>query len=121
MPFSIFPRTYKEVEAVTTTKTHEELEIKLPAKPEKAGREGQHSSFSATAQLPPRREQRYTEEEVRIEERYHRPGVKHEHREHYEEYRLVAFFINSATLINNFNGNEQQPRKNWSRADKTVG
>lgn len=92
MPFSIFPRTYKEAaEAETTTKTHEELEIKLPVKTEKAGREGQYSSISATAQLPPRREQRYSEEEVRItreEERYRRPGVQ---REYYEEYRLVTF------------------------------
>ncbi|KAI1827750.1 hypothetical protein F4861DRAFT_549897 [Xylaria intraflava] len=83
VPFSIFPRTYKEAaEAKTTTETHEELEIKLPATPEKAGREGQYSSISAPAQLPPRREQRYSEEEVRItreEERYRRPGVKHEY------------------------------------------
>ncbi|KAI0399086.1 hypothetical protein F4802DRAFT_611156 [Xylaria palmicola] len=89
VPFSIFPRTYKEAsEAETkTTKTHEELEIKLPAKPDKAGREGQYSSVSASAQLPPRREERYSEEEVRItreEERYRRPGV---HREYYEEHR----------------------------------
>lgn len=87
MPFSIFPRTYKEAaEAKTVTKTHEELEIKLPVTPEKAGREGQYSSISASAQLPPRREQRYSEEEVRItreEERYRRPGVK---REYYEEF-----------------------------------
>ncbi|KAI3320843.1 hypothetical protein HD806DRAFT_537905 [Xylariaceae sp. AK1471] len=87
VPFSIFPRTYKEAaEAETTTKTHEELEIKLPVKPEKAGREGQYSSISASAQLPPRQEQRYSEEEVRItreEERYRRPGVK---REYYEEH-----------------------------------
>ncbi|KAI1185198.1 hypothetical protein F5B17DRAFT_446160 [Nemania serpens] len=88
VPFSIFPRTYKEApEAETTvTKTHEELEIKLPAKPEKAGREGQYSSISASAQLPPRREERYSEEEVHItreEERYRRPGA---HREYYEEH-----------------------------------
>ncbi|KAI0388958.1 hypothetical protein F5Y17DRAFT_473808 [Xylariaceae sp. FL0594] len=80
VPFSIFPRTYKEAaEAATTTKVHEELEIKLPVKTDKAGREGQYSSVSATAQLPPRREQRYSEEEVRItreEERYRRPGVR---------------------------------------------
>ncbi|KAI1363354.1 hypothetical protein F5Y08DRAFT_354403 [Xylaria arbuscula] len=90
VPFSIFPRTYKEAaEASAETKTtevHEELEIKLPAKPEKAGREGQYSSTSASAQLPPRRQERYSEEEVRItreEERYRRPGV---HREYYEEH-----------------------------------
>ncbi|KAI8946531.1 hypothetical protein F4801DRAFT_596420 [Xylaria longipes] len=83
VPFSIFPRTYKEAAEAETkvTKTHEELEIKLPAKPEKAGREGQYSSISASAPLPPRRQERYSEEEVRItreEERYRRPGVHQE-------------------------------------------
>ncbi|KAI1748654.1 hypothetical protein F4782DRAFT_534223 [Xylaria castorea] len=87
VPFSIFPRTYKEAPEAETkvTKTHEELEIKLPAKPEKAGREGQYSSISASAQLPPRRQEHYSEEEVHItreEERYRRPGV---HKEYYEE------------------------------------
>ncbi|KAI1423404.1 hypothetical protein F5Y12DRAFT_798394 [Xylaria sp. FL1777] len=85
VPFSIFPRTYKEAAEASaetkTTETHEELEIKLPAKPEKAGREGQYSSISASAQLPPRRRQeRYSEEEVRItreEERYRRPGPQY--------------------------------------------
>ncbi|KAI0476541.1 hypothetical protein GGR56DRAFT_666105 [Xylariaceae sp. FL0804] len=79
VPFSVFPRTYKEAEAETTTKTHEELEINLP---ERAGREGQYSSGQAQA---PRREQRFSEEEVRYtreEERYRRPG---DHREYYEE------------------------------------
>ncbi|KAI0097009.1 hypothetical protein GGR51DRAFT_553276 [Nemania sp. FL0031] len=91
VPFSIFPRTYKETTEAETkvTKTHEEVEIKLPAKPEKAGREGQYSSISASAQLPPRRrEERYSEEEVRItreEERYRRPGVHHH--EYYEEHK----------------------------------
>ncbi|KAI1104550.1 hypothetical protein F4804DRAFT_341752 [Jackrogersella minutella] len=88
VPFSIFPRTYKEAEVETTTQTHEEVQIDLPGKPEKAGREGQYSSISASAQLPPRREQRFSEEEVRItreEERYRRPGAR---REHYEEHRL---------------------------------
>ncbi|WZH48882.1 LOW QUALITY PROTEIN: Putative woronin body major [Fusarium acuminatum] len=86
VPFSIFPSTYREAEShtqtVTETKTHEEVEIK--PKPE-AGREGQYSSVSVTAeQVPPRGEQRLSEEEVRItreEEHYHRPGVqdfKHE-------------------------------------------
>ncbi|XDG07676.1 hypothetical protein ABKA04_007291 [Annulohypoxylon sp. FPYF3050] len=87
VPFSIFPRTYKEAEVETTTQTHEEVQIDLPAKPEKAGREGQYSSISASAQLPPRREQRFSEEEVRItreEERYRRPGAR---REHFEEHR----------------------------------
>ncbi|KAI1635832.1 hypothetical protein F4809DRAFT_663497 [Biscogniauxia mediterranea] len=84
VPFSIFPRTYKEAEAETTTKTHTEIEIDLPLKEHKAGREGQYSSSTALAQLPPRREQRFSEEEVRItreEERYRRPGV---HSEHFE-------------------------------------
>ncbi|KAI1140762.1 hypothetical protein F5Y05DRAFT_402860 [Hypoxylon sp. FL0543] len=87
VPFSIFPRTYKEAEVATTTKTHEEIQIDLPGKPEKAGREGQYSSISASAQLPPRREQRFSEEEVRItreEERYRRPGAR---REYFEEHR----------------------------------
>ncbi|KAM0220448.1 hypothetical protein ACHAQD_005897 [Fusarium lateritium] len=86
VPFSIFPSTYREAEShtqtVTETKTHEEVEIK--PQPE-AGREGQYSSVSVTAeQVPPRGEQRLSEEEVRItreEEHYHRPGVqdfKHE-------------------------------------------
>ncbi|KAI2617115.1 hypothetical protein GGR54DRAFT_641219 [Hypoxylon sp. NC1633] len=85
VPFSIFPRTYKEAEVETTTQTHEEVQFDLPGKPEKAGREGQYSSISASAQLPPRREQRF-EEEVRItreEERYRRPGARREY--HYEE------------------------------------
>ncbi|KAI1401481.1 hypothetical protein F4819DRAFT_496613 [Hypoxylon fuscum] len=87
VPFSIFPRTYKEAEAETTTHTHEEVQIDLPGKPEKAGREGQYSSVTASAQLPPRREQRFSEEEVRItreEERYRRPGVR---RDYIEEHR----------------------------------
>ncbi|SPJ84314.1 probable woronin body major protein precursor [Fusarium torulosum] len=86
VPFSIFPSTYREAEShtqtVTETKIHEEVEIK--PQPE-AGREGQYSSVSVTAeQVPPRGEQRLSEEEVRItreEEHYHRPGVqdfKHE-------------------------------------------
>ncbi|KAI0010886.1 hypothetical protein F4779DRAFT_626892 [Xylariaceae sp. FL0662B] len=93
VPFSIFPRTYKEAEVETTTQqTHEELEINLPAKSEKPGREGQYSSVSASAQLPPRPEQRFSEEEVRItreEERYRRPGA---HREYYEEHRPHTSF-----------------------------
>ncbi|KAI0124700.1 hypothetical protein BJ170DRAFT_597557 [Xylariales sp. AK1849] len=88
VPFSIFPSSYKEAEVETTTQTHEELEIKLP---EKAGREGQHSSFSKTSvNLPPRGEHHFSEEEVRFtreEERYRRPGV---HREYYEERSWVC-------------------------------
>ncbi|KAK2062942.1 hypothetical protein LY76DRAFT_632966 [Colletotrichum caudatum] len=93
VPFSVFPSTYKESETQTqtqtVTQTHEELEIKLPEKkPLKPGREGQYSSFTATTeQLPPRKEQRFTEEEVRIEEHYHRPGVHHESHHYREEYR----------------------------------
>ncbi|KAF4335835.1 woronin body major precursor [Fusarium beomiforme] len=88
VPFSIFPSTYRESEShtqtVTETKTHEEVEIK-PQQPQ-AGREGQYSSVSVTAeQVPPRGEQRFSEEEVRItreEERYRRPGVqKFDHEE----------------------------------------
>ncbi|KAK6224816.1 hypothetical protein QIS74_03143 [Colletotrichum tabaci] len=97
VPFSVFPSTYKESETQTqtqtVTQTHEELEIKLPEKkPQKPGREGQYSSFTATAAeqqlpLPPRKEQRFSEEEVRIEEHYHRPGVHHESHHYREEYR----------------------------------
>ncbi|KAL6858014.1 hypothetical protein ACO1O0_005461 [Amphichorda felina] len=81
VPFSIFPSTYKDSEAQTTTSTHEELEIKLPS--QKPGREGQYSSISATAQFPQRGE-RYDEEVryTREEERYRRPGIQHEH-EHF--------------------------------------
>jgi hypothetical protein len=92
VPFSIFPSSYKEGETQTTTETHEEVELKLPEK--KAGREGQYSSsFSATTTLPPRKETRFSEEEVRItreEERYRRPGTQHHHHEEfYEERRSV--------------------------------
>ncbi|OLN85765.1 Woronin body major protein [Colletotrichum chlorophyti] len=95
VPFSVFPSTYKESETQTqtqqtVTQTHEELEIKLPEKPQKPGREGQYSSFTATAeQLPPKKDQRFSEEEVRIEEHYHRPGVHKESHHYREEYRPV--------------------------------
>ncbi|KAJ4234218.1 hypothetical protein NW759_001212 [Fusarium solani] len=77
VPFSIFPSTYRESEShtQTVTETHEEVEIK-PQQPQ-AGREGQYSSVSVTAEQVPPREERYSEEEVRItreEERYRRPG-----------------------------------------------
>ncbi|KAK0628551.1 hypothetical protein B0T17DRAFT_487652, partial [Bombardia bombarda] len=80
VPFSIFPSSYRETEtaATTQTTTHQELEIKLP---QRAGREGQDSSFQVQAELPPRREQVFKEEEVRItreEERYRRPGIREE-------------------------------------------
>ncbi|KAJ4194109.1 hypothetical protein NW755_002873 [Fusarium falciforme] len=76
---SIFPSTYRESEShtQTVTETHEEVEIK-PQQPQ-AGREGQYSSVSVTAEQVPPREERYSEEEVRItreEERYRRPGVQ---------------------------------------------
>ncbi|OIW31219.1 hypothetical protein CONLIGDRAFT_700960, partial [Coniochaeta ligniaria NRRL 30616] len=67
VPFSIFPSSYKEdaaPAAETTTQVHEELEIKLP---QKAGREGQYSSYQPT------------QEEVHItreEDIYRRPGVQ---------------------------------------------
>ncbi|KAF4966631.1 hypothetical protein FSARC_5716 [Fusarium sarcochroum] len=86
VPFSIFPSTYREAEShtQTVTETHEEVEIK-PQQPQ-AGREGQYSSVSVTAeQAPPRDEKRYSEEEVHItreEEHYRRPGVQDfEHKE----------------------------------------
>ncbi|KAI7762249.1 hypothetical protein LZL87_006644 [Fusarium oxysporum] len=113
VPFSIFPSTYRESEShtqtVTETKTHEEVEIK-PQQPQ-AGREGQYSSVSVTAeQVPPRGEQRFSEEEVRItreEERYRRPGVqKFEHEEEHftireDSRRYVRFynFLGSLVLI----------------------
>lgn len=87
VPFSIFPRTYQdsddepESSQQHTTQTHEEVEITLPQKPQ-AGREGQYSSHSTHADLPPRGEHRYSEEEVRItreEERYRRPGIREEY------------------------------------------
>ncbi|KAK4216616.1 hypothetical protein QBC37DRAFT_385300 [Rhypophila decipiens] len=93
VPFSIFPSSYREsdtgAQTTTQTHTHQELEVKLP---ERAGREGQHSSFQIQAEVPPRGEQRFREEEVRItreEERYRRPGTQHVHREEHfrEEHR----------------------------------
>ncbi|KAF4779630.1 hypothetical protein HER10_EVM0005478 [Colletotrichum scovillei] len=107
VPFSVFPSTYKESETQTqtqtVTQTHQELEIKLPEKkPNKPGREeSQYSSFTTIAEskpqppqqkpqqqqpLPPRKEQHRYEEEVRIEEHYHRPGVHYESHNYREEY-----------------------------------
>lgn len=85
MPFSIFPSTYRDAAPEVTSETYEKLEVDLPSK-QQAGREGQYSSFTATAELPPRGDHRYSEEEVRItreEERYRRPGFEqqvHDHR-----------------------------------------
>ncbi|KAH7175526.1 hypothetical protein EDB81DRAFT_849730 [Dactylonectria macrodidyma] len=91
VPFSIFPSTYRDHESqtqtTTTTQVHAEVDIK-PAKPQ-AGREGQYSSYSATAEVvPPREEHHHSEEEVRItreEERYHRPGVQQQQTEHFHQ------------------------------------
>ncbi|GJN81460.1 hypothetical protein PLIIFM63780_004994 [Purpureocillium lilacinum] len=81
VPFSIFPSSYRDSEAQTTTQqTHQEVDIQLPPK-QPAGREGQYSSYTANVDLPHRGENRYSEEEVRItreEERYRRPGFQHE-------------------------------------------
>ncbi|KAH7316505.1 hypothetical protein B0I35DRAFT_479341 [Stachybotrys elegans] len=96
VPFSIFPSAYRDSEAqttTTTTTTKEELDIKLPEKQQPAGREGQYSSFTATAEVhppPPRGEHRYSEEEVRItreEERYRRPGPSFKQEEYFREER----------------------------------
>ncbi|TDZ15522.1 Woronin body major protein [Colletotrichum orbiculare MAFF 240422] len=120
VPFSVFPSTYKESEAQTqtqtqtqtVTETHEEIKIELPQKPQKPGRPGDHSAFTtiAEATLPPRKEQRFSEEEVRIEEHHHhhhRPGppptqyqppapaVHHESHTYREEYRPIPQFHTS--------------------------
>ncbi|KAK7426532.1 hypothetical protein QQZ08_006991 [Neonectria magnoliae] len=94
VPFSIFPSTYRDHESqtqtTTTTQVHEEVEIK--PQPPKAGREGQYSSYTATAEVvPPREEHHHSEEEVRItreEERHHRPGVQHEEYHHEEKHQI---------------------------------
>jgi hypothetical protein len=108
VPFSVFPSSYKDKESAEVetkkTKTHEEVEIKLPEK--QAGREGQYSS-AVSAQLPPRGEQRYSEEEVRFtreEERYRRPGVQQQHQQRqeyssYEEHRRPQASYSSETSI----------------------
>ncbi|KAM4065168.1 woronin body major protein [Hirsutella rhossiliensis] len=89
VPFSIFPSTYRDSQSQTTTQTHEEVDIQLPSK-QPAGREGQYSSYSAHVDLPPRGENRYSEEEVRFtreEERYRRPGSQHEQYVKEEEHK----------------------------------
>lgn len=91
VPFSVFPSSYRETpeQQTTTTHTHEEIDLNLP---QRAGREGQYSSFQATAHRP-RRGERYSEEEVRItreEEHRHRPGVHHEY--YREEHRPRSDF-----------------------------
>ncbi|KAF4480905.1 Woronin body major protein [Colletotrichum fructicola] len=109
VPFSVFPSTYKESETQTQTQTqtvtttHEELEIKLPEKPHKPGREGHVSSFPQEQLPPPRKDHRVTEE-VRIEEHYHRPGPgpKVESHTYVEEFRPVhQHFHNTTNEFNN--------------------
>ncbi|KAG5930928.1 hypothetical protein E4U53_002042 [Claviceps sorghi] len=81
VPFSIFPSTYRDNQAQTTTaQTHQELDIKLPNHQQKpAGRQEQYSSYTAHVDLPPREEKRYSQEEVRITEEHHRrPGFQQE-------------------------------------------
>ncbi|PHH85102.1 hypothetical protein CDD83_888 [Cordyceps sp. RAO-2017] len=68
VPFSIFPSTYRDSDSQTVTQTHEEVDIQLPPK-QPAGREGQYSSYTANVDLPPRGENRYSEEEYVQEER----------------------------------------------------
>ncbi|CEI60948.1 unnamed protein product [Fusarium venenatum] len=130
VPFSIFPSTYRESEShtqtVTETKIHEEVEIK-PQQPE-AGREGEISSVSVTAEQvpPPRQEQEFIEEEVHItreEEHYHRPGVqKFEHEDftiREDSRRYVRFYISFhlhlgriffVTFLVNYTGDTIFPR-----------
>ncbi|KAH8195867.1 hypothetical protein TruAng_009969 [Truncatella angustata] len=117
VPFSIFPSSYKdekpaEAAQTTTVQTHEEVEIKLPEK--KAGREGQYSSPQASVHLPPRGEQRYSEEEVRItreEKHHHRPGVQHTHYEEHERRPASAF---SETYVEV----DRQHRPSYTAIDK---
>ncbi|KAF6825306.1 woronin body major protein [Colletotrichum plurivorum] len=103
VPFSVFPSTYKESETQTQTQTQtvtqvtEQLEIKLPEKPQKPGREGSEASFVTLAEQrppPPRKDHHHHfHEEVRIEEHHHhRPGVHHESHHYKEEYRPAPNF-----------------------------
>ncbi|RFU29591.1 hypothetical protein B7463_g6736, partial [Scytalidium lignicola] len=71
----------------TTTETHVEGEINLAPAPQRLGREDQYSSY--TANLPPRQEQQFKQEEVYItreEDRHHRPSRREEIRVR-EEFR----------------------------------
>ncbi|KAG6041314.1 hypothetical protein E4U41_004965 [Claviceps citrina] len=79
VPFSIFPSTYRDNQAQTSTShIHQEVDIKLPDHQEPAGRQEQYSSYAAAhVDLPPREEKHYSQEEVRItEERHRRPGFQ---------------------------------------------
>lgn len=94
VPFSIFPSTYKEGETQTTTETTttttQQVEIQqTQQKPQQAGPEAQYTSVSVTGppQQPPRPEQRYSEEEIRIEESYRRPGKFYQETHYHEESR----------------------------------
>ncbi|EGX95073.1 woronin body major protein [Cordyceps militaris CM01] len=68
VPFSIFPSTYRDSESQTTTQTHEEIAINLPANLA-AGREGQYSSHKVNEE-----EVRFTREE----DLRRRPGYQSE-------------------------------------------
>ncbi|KAK1717643.1 hypothetical protein BDP67DRAFT_541908 [Colletotrichum lupini] len=144
VPFSVFPSTYKESETQTqtqtVTQTHQELEIKLPEKkPNKPGREeSQYSSFTTIAEskpqppqqqkpqqqqqpLPPRKEQHRYEEEVRIEEHYHRPGVHyeshnyqfHDTRIHHHDTRVEIDTRHHEHLVNPIDKIERQYRQRF--------
>lgn len=82
VPFSIFPSTYKDSQSQTSIQaTHEEVDLSLPNK-QPAGREGQFSSYTASAELPPRNDSQFHQEEVhfsREEDHYRRPGFQSEH------------------------------------------
>lgn len=89
VPFSIFPSAYRDVEQKESVQTtHEEVKVQLPH--HRPGREGSvYSSHSASADRPPRRDQRYSEEEIRIirereDGRYRQPGVRREEYFHEE-------------------------------------
>jgi hypothetical protein len=69
VPFSVFPSTYKNEQAAgetTEVKTEERITV------QDAGREGRDRQ----SQLPSRRDDRYTREDIRIteEDRYRRDG-----------------------------------------------
>lgn len=71
IPVSFFPSSYKN--EATTTETRVEGEVRLSGQ-QGAGREEQHSSFTAGLSG---QDQRYSEEQVRVtreEERYSRPS-----------------------------------------------
>jgi hypothetical protein len=93
IPFSIFPSSYRSDAEATTTETHIEGEINLPAGQQRVGREGQYSSY--TANLPPR-DERFRQEEVHItrEEDRHRPSRREDIyvREEQRSVFFISFF-----------------------------